>query len=221
MQTYYHNIEQGSAEWHALRCGIVTASEMKKLFTATLKPANNDTVRRYAMQKVAEQLTGRVEEVFVSHDMLRGKVEEIRAVQMYSEHYAPVATCGFITDKDMGYSPDGLVADDGLIEVKSCKQSIQVERILAGVVPAEHRLQMQAGMYISGRKWCDFISFSNGMPLLVIREYADKELFALMASTVSAFYAQVDAMLADYKEKTINAPVAEYLELDGDIDVEG
>ncbi len=120
---------QGSDEWHAQRRGLVTASVVGKLVTGkTLTPAANDESRGLTAVLVAERITGYTEPSYMNDDMLRGIEDEPRAVEVYSEHYAPVTTTGFMVRDDfgfqIGYSPDGLVGQDGLVEVKSRRQMV-------------------------------------------------------------------------------------------------
>ena len=146
---------QGTDEWHDQRRGIVTASVVGRLLTATGKPANNDTSRTLTAQLVAERITGWTDPVYVSDDMLRGTEDEPRAVDVYAEHFAPVTSTGFMVRDDwgfrIGYSPDGLVGDDGLIEVKSRRAKKQLQTILEDAVPAENMAQIQCGLLVSGR----------------------------------------------------------------------
>ena len=109
--------------------------------------------------------------------MLRGEWDEVEARIKYREHFGPVTECGFITNDDngfvIGYSPDGLVGDDGLIECKSRRQRFQVKTISADQVPAEYMLQLQTGLLVTGRQWIDFVSYCGGMPMYVKRVFPD------------------------------------------------
>ena len=177
MIRYHFDIEQGSEEWHALRCGILTASEMKFIVTPTLKPASNDKERAHLFELLGQRITQHTEPRYISDDMLRGHEDEIEARIRYAENFAPVTECGFITNDDhgfvIGYSPDGLVDDDGLIECKSRRQKFQVETILADRVPEEYMLQIQTGLLVTGREWLDFVSYCAGLPMFVKRVFPD------------------------------------------------
>lgn len=177
MIRYHHNIEQGTEEWLAMRCGILTASEMNLIVTPTLKPASNDKERAHLFELLGQRITGYVEPRYVSDDMLRGKWDEVEARIKYREHFGPVTECGFITNDDngfvIGYSPDGLVGDDGLIECKSRRQRFQVKTISADQVPAEYMLQLQTGLLVTGRQWIDFVSYCGGLPMFVKRVFPD------------------------------------------------
>jgi hypothetical protein len=193
MIRYHFDIEQGSEEWHALRCGILTASEMKFIVTPTLKPASNDKERAHLFELLGQRITQHTEPRYISDDMLRGHEDEIEARIRYAENFAPVTECGFVTNDDhgfvIGYSPDGLVDYDGLIECKSRRQKYQVETILADRVPEEYMLQIQTGLLVTGREWLDFVSYCAGLPMFVKRVFPD-ELYqeAIIAAAIGFEY---------------------------------
>ncbi len=118
MITYHPEVTQGSDEWLAMRRGILTASEMNRIITPTLKIAGNDKSRAHELEIAAQRISGYVEPHYVGDDMLRGMEDEFYARQLYADHYAPVTETGFITNDKLGflvgYSPDGLVGDDML-----------------------------------------------------------------------------------------------------------
>lgn len=193
--TYHDNIDQGTEEWLEMRRGILTASEVKLILTPTLKIANNDKTRQHVWELAAQRLTGYVEPHYISDDMLRGFDDEVRARGLYSERYAPVTECGFVTNDILGfrigYSPDGLVGDDGLIEAKSRLQKYQVQTICEGILPDEYALQCQTGLWVTGRKWLDFISYSGGLPMFVHRVYPDPVTQDAIVSAAEEFEAKV------------------------------
>jgi hypothetical protein len=212
--TIYDTLEQGSDEWLAARCGLVTASTIGQLITAkTIKPANNDVSRGLTMHLVAERLTGYVEPTFVSADMERGNWDEPVARDLYSEHYAPAVEVGFMTntfgDYKLGYSPDGLVGTDGLIEIKSRRQKKQLATILADEVPLENMAQVQTGLLVSGRQWLDFVSYCAGMPLYVKRIHPDPRWQVALIDALTAFETAADEMTATYTTRTKGAPMTE------------
>ena len=96
--TYHADLIQGSDEWHAIRCGRLTASEMRLIITPTLKMASNDKERSHLYELLAQRITGYVEPSYVSDDMLRGKDEEVEARIAYGANYAPVEDVGFVTN---------------------------------------------------------------------------------------------------------------------------
>jgi hypothetical protein len=180
---YHDKIQQGSMEWYEARLGLMTASEMKLVLTPKLKLANNDKTKAHVYELLAQRISGYVEPIFESFDMLRGCEDEIEARMLYAQNYAPVDECGFITNDQwgftIGYSPDGLVGDDGLVEIKSRKQKYQIQTIVecasAETAPEEYMLQIQTGLLVSGRKWLDFVSYSGGLPMTTTRIYPDAE----------------------------------------------
>ena len=211
MIRYHYAIEQGTPEWLALRCGILTASEIKLIMTPTLKVASNDKERAHLFELLAQRITGYTEPQYVSDDMLRGHEDEIEARIKYAEHYAPVKECGFITRNMggivIGYSPDGLVGDDGLIECKSRRQKYQVETILSGEVPAEYMLQIQTGLLVSGRKWLDFVSYSAGLPMFVKRVLPDERYRAAIIAAATEFENRLQLALDRYQSALKSMPV--------------
>lgn len=204
---------QGTDEWHDQRRGIVTASVVGRLLTATGKPANNDTSRTLTAQLVAERITGWTDPVYVSDDMLRGHDDEPRAVDVYAEHFASVRFSGFMVRDDwgfrIGYSPDGLVGGDGLIEVKSRRAKKQLQTILEDAVPAENMAQIQCGLLVSGREWCDYVSYCGGMPLYVKRVFPDQDWFDAILAAATAFEEAADRMFSEYERATKGLPLTE------------
>lgn len=176
-----HNVIQGTDEWADARRGIITASNMKLLMTPTLKSANNDKSRSHLYELLAQRISGFVEPAFLSDDMARGHDDEPRMRDVYQRHTgAIVESIGFVTNDKwgltLGCSPDGFVGEDGMIEGKSRRQKYQVQTILDGIVPAEYMLQIQTGLLVCERSWCDFISYSGGLPMFPLRAYADKAM---------------------------------------------
>lgn len=202
----FRDMVQGSDEWHAARCGILTASEMKHIITPTLKAASNDKERSHLYELLAQRVTQYVEPAYVSSDMLRGVEDENDALALYAEHIAPVDACGFITNDKwgftLGYSPDALVGSDGLVECKSRRQKFQIETfatsVTEGVIPPDFMLQVQTGLLVSERKWCDFISYSGGLPMAVIRAHPVPEVHAAIIDASRAFEERLAAAHARY-----------------------
>lgn len=211
----FPDVIQGSDEWLEQRRGIVTASVVGQLITPkTRKPAANDTSRGITAQLVAERITGYTDPTYVGDDMLRGIEDEPRARELYANVYQrPVREVGFLLRKEdtwqLGYSPDGLVGDDGLIEVKAPRAKGHLSTILAGEVPAEHMAQCQAGLLVSGRAWLDFISFSGGMPMWHKRVFPDPVWHEAIIAAAERFEAAAADMTADYLAKTEGLPATE------------
>lgn len=203
MIRYHRDLLQGSDEWLQARCGILTASEMKLIITPTLKVARNDKASLHLYELLAQRITGHVEPHYISDDMLRGQQDEIEARLLYAKHYAPVEEVGFITNDEwgftLGYSPDGLVGDDGLIEVKSRRQKFQAETIIRGEMPGDYWIQVQTGLLVTGRKWCDFISYCGGLPMVTIRVHADDEIQDAIVEAATDFELLLSKQLEAYE----------------------
>jgi predicted phage-related endonuclease len=202
--TYHRDLIQGSDAWLQARCGIMTASEMSLILSPkTLQPAKNDKASAHLYELLAQRITQHVEPAYVSDDMLRGQMDEIEARALYARHYAPVEEVGFVTNSQwgftLGYSPDGLVGDDGLIEIKSRRQKFQASTIIEQAVPDEYVLQIQTGLLVTGRRWCDFISYCGGMPMVTIRMHADSHTQAAIVAAATAFEARMAEAMALYR----------------------
>lgn len=205
--TIFPEMEQGSDEWKEARCGLLTASEMKLIMTeAKLEAADNDKCRAHVWELLAQRITKYVEPHYVSDDMLRGKVDEVKARILYEERIAPVTEVGFITNDKwgytIGYSPDGLVGDDGAIEVKSRRQRFQFETlaecVISKKVPKDYILQVQTGLLVSERKWIDFISYCGGVHMPIIRVYPDPKIHAAIVDCSAKFEKKIAEKKAAY-----------------------
>lgn len=210
MITYHPEVLQGSDEWLALRCGILTASNMGLVLTPTLKAANNDKTRAHAYEIALQRLTGFVEPQYVSDAMLRGQEDEIYARAAYAEHFAPVEETGFVTNTSLGftlgYSPDGLVGSDGLIECKSRAGKYQVQTIATNEVPSEYVLQLQTALLVTGREWIDFISYCGGLPMFVKRVEPDPDIQEAIIAAATAFEQRVAEIEQEYRATLATMP---------------
>ncbi|UQE74230.1 YqaJ viral recombinase family protein [Gordonia sp. PP30] len=172
-----------------------------------LDVAGGDTARGLMELLTAERITDWTDPTYVSDDMLRGIEDEPRARDLYTEHYDHVDEVGFMVRDDhglrIGYSPDGVVGDDGLIEVKSRRQKKHLATILADQVPQENVAQLQCGLYVSGREWIDYVSYCGGMPLYVKRVYPDEEWQAAIVAAVHVFEATAADMIRTYHARTV------------------
>jgi hypothetical protein len=205
--TYQPQVIQGSEEWHAMRCGLLTASEFDLILTPTLKIAANAKERAHLWEIAAQRITDHVEAQYVSDAMLRGHDDEIEARRLYSQHFAPVDEVGFVTNDKWGFtlgcSPDGLVGADGLVEAKSRCQKYQVQTICehfeSGAMPIEFMLQVQGQLLVTERKWCDFLSFSAGLPMLPIRVLPDPTIQEAIVDAAAKFESRINAVIADFR----------------------
>jgi len=208
----YPNVEQGTDEWLALRTGIITASEMNLILTPTLKTTNNEKTRQHVWEIAAQRINNYTEPSYIGDAMLRGHADEIIARDLYSEHIEPVQEVGFfVRDIDgvrVGYSPDGAFPfSNGGIEVKSRVQKYQLQTIATNEVPIEHRLQLQAGLFVTGWDYIDYVSFSGGMPMWIISTKPDPEYQDAIHAAVLDFESKVQDAIDTYHDRLKTAPV--------------
>ena len=219
--TYHFDIEQGTDEWHAARRGIITASTIGSLLTSSGKVANNDASRNQLFKLLAERLTGQSEPNFYNDDMQRGHLLEPPARALYAKHFDPVRECGFVTAQFdgavIGYSPDGLVGDDGLIEIKAPREKKHLKTLLSGEVPADHVAQIQTGLAVTGRRWLDFISYAPGLPLFVQRCPRDEVVIAQLIAAAEAAEAQLQMLMQDYAAAVQLFPATEPIQPEQEI----
>jgi hypothetical protein len=219
----FDKVDQGSPEWHALRRGIVTASVVGKLITPTLKVADNETSRGLTATLVAERITGWTEDTFTNGDMLRGTMSEPIARDLYSGLYHQAEETGFMRLEGdgwtLGFSPDGLVGTDGLIEIKAPRSKTHLNTILRGEVPTYHLPQIQAGLLVSGRAWCDFVSFCGGMPLFVKRVLPDANWHMAIIAACQQFETTAAQMVAAYEQASDGLPPTDRIDFDLEIQV--
>jgi hypothetical protein len=208
----YPDLEQGSDEWLAARCGLVTASTIGKLLTSTLKVADNDTSRALTETLIAERITGHVDYVHPTFDMQRGTLDEPLARDLYRAEYAPVEEIGFavrtIGKHRLGASPDGLVNKRGGIEIKSRRPRTQLRTILTDRVPVENLAQIHACMLVLDREWWDYVSYSGGWPLHVIQVIRDDKWDAAITAALETFEEQAAAAIGQYTIRTAGRPIA-------------
>jgi hypothetical protein len=216
---YFPDLIQGTDAWLAARCGLLTASEMRLAVTIPkpetrvkkdgtpykqreIEPAETDACRSHVWELAAQRITKYVEPSYIGDDMLRGMEDEITARALYEQAYAPVTTMGFITNDRWGFtlgcSPDGLVGDDGTLECKSRRQKYQLETIATRTMPDEYVLQVQTALLVSERPWCDFISYSGGLPMITIRVYPDPKIQAAIIEAAAAFERQICERIEQY-----------------------
>ena len=210
--TIYDQLEQGSPEWLEARAGILTASTIGQLITAkTIKPAMNDRSRGLCQTLIAERITGHVEPVFPNRAMTRGTLLEPEARRIYAEQTGQdVDEVGFARlDTDtytLGSSPDGLVGETGGIEIKSPSAKVHVATVLSCAIPDYNRAQVQAFLHVTGREWCDFISYYPGEPLFIIRDHPDERWQKAIQSAAEQFETIARSQVDQYQRNTRGLP---------------
>ena len=201
-RTFFNELEQGSDSWLKARAGIVTASTMRNLVTSAGKVADNDTSRGFIRTLATERIIGVPEYTYPTRPMRRGNLLEPFARDLYAEHYAPVEEVGFIRldtdDYALGYSPDGMVEHDGLLEIKSPGPKEHLRTILADAVPAVYIWQLQVGLFVTGRSWIDFVSYCPGADLFVKRVYPAPEMHEVIDKAVRSAEVAIQAAIDTY-----------------------
>lgn len=192
-------IKQGSESWFAQRIGKVTASRVADVIAKT-KTGYSTSRENYMAQLVCERLTGTVAESYTNAAMQWGTDNEPLARAAY-EAYADVLVdeVAMITHpriEQAGASPDGLVGDDGLVEIKCPNTATHIDTLLTQTVPGKYVTQMQWQMACTGRQWCDFVSFDPRMPkelqLFIKRVNRDDEQIAMLEKEVLSFLEELD-----------------------------
>ena len=200
-------IEQRSDQWFAARIGKVTASRVADVLAKT-QSGYAASRANYMAQLVCERLTGQREEFFISSAMQHGTDTEPLARAAYeSLKDVLVDEVGFVPHPSIimaGASPDGLVKDDGLLEIKCPNTATHIETLLSQTVPGKYNTQMQFQMACTGREWCDFVSFDNRLPqelqLFVKRVPRDNMYIRLMEEEIIKFLNELDIKIAQLME---------------------
>ena len=217
------DVKQGTSQWFAARAGLVTGSKAADMMSFLKKGGESAARANYKAQIVAELLTGEPEMGgYLSSYMEWGNEQEQFARAAYEvQTGAVVDTVGLVLHSSierMGGSPDGIVGEDGGLEIKCPKTTTHIKWIIDGVVPEEHRAQMYFYMACTGRAWWDFASFDPRLPdplqLFVKRLARDEEKIAEIEDSVAQFNREVDEQIAQLKalvgEFPIGKPKPEY-----------
>lgn len=197
-----HDCEQNSDEWHALRLGIPTASAFDRILTPKGKLSTQ--AEKYKNWLLAEWIIGQPLENFSSQFMQRGHDMEPAAAESYEfETGRTVKTVGFITTDDgmIGCSPDRLVGDDGLLEIKSTSPQVHVGYMRMRDIDEEYKVQVQGQLWVAEREWDDVQSYCPPLPAAIVRATRDEKFIAVLASSVRQFVDQMLAARADLEQR--------------------
>ena len=199
-------IVQRTPEWYQARLGLVTASRVYDVLARQKNGKPYAARANYAAELIAERLSGEPAMSFVSAAMQWGIDRESDARAAYGfYHDVTVTETGFVRHPALaaGASPDGLVGDDGLIEIKCPNTTTHIETLRTGAIDPAYLDQMQWQMACTGRQWCDFISFDPRMPesmaMWVRRHPRDEARIAEMEAGVSEFLSEIDVAIADLR----------------------
>lgn len=176
--------------------------------STVIEPASNPESRSLTMLLASERISGWTDPTWINDDMERGIDSEPLARDLYSEKYAPATELGFmVLEGDgykLGYSPDGLVGDDGLLEIKAPRAKGHIATILAGTPPIEYMPQLQAGLWVSGRRWIDFVSYCAGLPMFVKRVYPQQKWISPIIEAARQFEANAAEIVRLYEESIVD-----------------
>lgn len=201
-------MEQRTPEWFAARCGKATASRMADL-TARTQKGWGASRANYAAELVVERLTGQSTEGYCNAAMQHGIDTEPEAREAYSFRLdVDVAECGFIDHPTIamsGASPDGLIGDVGLLEIKCPQTAAHIAALLDGDIPDKYQKQIQWQLACTGRQWCDFASYDPRLPesmrLFVKRIHRDDAAITALEAQVIDFLGEVDETVAQLRAR--------------------
>jgi len=195
--------EQNSPAWFSARAGIPTASEFSTILAKGKGGGESITRRKYLYRLAGERLCGEPEETFQSPVLDRGHAMEPEAASWYEfTREVELQQVGFIKSTEcggMGYSPDRLIGDNGLLEIKTNKPSVLIDLLVKDEFPSEHLPQCQGGLFVSGRDYIDLVCFWPGMPKLVKRAVPDRAYQATLRSEITRFNDELCALVEKIK----------------------
>lgn len=197
--TIFRDITQNTPEWEAARCGLLTASA----FSDVLAKGQGKTRRTLLYKLAGERITGKPAENYRNGYTDRGHEAEDQALawfEMTTE--TTVDKVGFVrcNERRVGCSPDGLIGEDGGIEIKSVAPHLLIPILESGEFPSEHRAQVQGSLWVTGRKYWECVAFFPGMPPFKVRAEREDRYIAELAVAVKEFNAELDALVARYKQ---------------------
>ena len=190
--------EQGSAEWYAARMTLPTASMFHAVMAKGKSGGESVTRRKYLLQLAGEILTGEPAETYTNAHMERGKVMEDEARRLYAFVHddAELQRVGFIKNGNTGCSPDSLVGDDGMLEIKTALPHVLLDLIDRDQFPPEHKAQSQGGLWVAKRQWVDLAIYSPGLPLFEKRAERDENYISQIEAAVSEFNDELQRLVA-------------------------
>lgn len=209
----FHDIEQNTDEWLKLRSGKLTMSNLSKVM-ANYPKAFGEGAKKLAVTIAIEQITGvSLSGGFSNFHMERGHEEEPIARALYEEDtFCTVTNGGFFESGFLGCSPDGLVDDDGVIEIKSGIPHAHYDRVRRGKLDPTYRWQCVGNLKQTGRDWLDFISYCADFP-------EDRRLyvFRIFASDLKEDYSDIELRVRQFEEYVFNTKIviddSEYMKI--------
>lgn len=200
---YFYDVMQGSHAWLELRRGVVTASELHCVL-ANGKKGKDDpskTRRKYMLTLIADRLGGQMAESYSNAHMERGKALEAEALAAYAfSRDVDPELVGFVKmGDDVGCSPDALIGENGMVQIKTALPHLQLERLLAPEFAGEHIAQIQGELWVCDREWSDLVSYWPGLPLVVNRVYRDEAKIKSIELGVMMFLNEMQELMNQLK----------------------
>lgn len=188
--------EQNSDEWTRARMGIPTASMFATVLAKGKDGGASKTRQTYLHKLAGEIITGEPSENYYNAHMERGHVMESEARDLYCfVHDAPLARVGFVKRGLCGCSPDSLIGDDGILQIKTAFPHILIEHILADKFPPEHMAQCQGELFVTDRQWLDIAIYWPKMPLFVKRIKRDEDYIAKLVHAIDDFNYELNVIV--------------------------
>ena len=201
-----HDMEQGTPEWHAVRLGLPTASQFATIMAKGRNGGDSKTRQTYLYKLAGEIITGEPTDNFGNHHMERGhEMEpEARAYYAFMNDVEPQQV-GFITNGPKGCSPDALIGNNGMLEIKTKLPHLMMGVLEADTFPAEHRAQCQGQLWVAEREWCDLQCYWRKMPTFIKRVYRDEAYIAEISAAVDQFNDELAALVAKWQPEEARA----------------
>jgi hypothetical protein len=188
--------DQNSDRWRQARLGIPTASEFATIMAKGRDGGASKTRATYMRKLVGERLTGEPSENYTNAHMERGHEMEDDARRAYSlVRNVDTTRVGFIRNGDKGCSPDSLIGDSGILELKTALPHILIEKIIADDFPPEHKAQCQGQLWVTGRDWVDIAVYWPKLPVFIKRAFRDEGYIANLAGAVAKFNEELEQVL--------------------------
>jgi hypothetical protein len=194
-----HQVKQGNPEWQKLRLGIPTASEFDEIITPKGTPRTGEGPSKYLYRKLCEKVMGFSSDQGSSWAMGQGSILEHEAIPWLEfTHDLKVDRIGFCTTDDglIGCSPDGLIGYDAGLEVKCPQPETHLRYLMEGKLPTEYVMQVQGGMFVTGRPKWYFLSYNRQFPALFIEVKRDDLLQTFISEALKNYYEIFDSRLA-------------------------
>jgi len=192
---------QNTPEWDDARRGLPTSSAFDQLVLMSGERAKPR--EKYMWKLAGEKISGESARGYYGASMAKGHEREDESRTMHSfmndVEIQQIGFCYFDEKKEFGSSTDGLIGEDGVFETKNAEPHVQIKRLLKGWPKSEHFQQVQGELYVTGRKWCDLVSYSRGFKPIVIRFNRDEKFIAKLAEEIQAFIVDLNNLVTKLK----------------------